>query len=122
MNEILQTKILPTTQGAAGVPRLRWTLAEFERLAELGFFTDEDHIELIGGELVPMAPRTACHETVRGDLLNSRAMRCLPQEVLTAGPLGWRVNEDTYLEPDCSSTPTLAGAKFPRCRRRRCCF
>jgi Uma2 family endonuclease len=113
MNEILQTKILPTTQGAAGVPRLRWTLAEFERLAELGFFTDEDHIELIGGELVPMAPRTACHETVRGDLLNSRAMRCLPQEVLTAGPLGWRVNEDTYLEPDFLLYPDACRRQVP---------
>lgn len=113
MNEILQTKILPTTQGAAGVPRLRWTLAEFERLAELGFFTDEDHIELIGGELVPMAPRTVCHETVRGDLLNSRAMRCLPQEVLTAGPLGWRLNEDTYLEPDFLLYPDACRRQVP---------
>ena len=64
MNEILQRKIRPTTQRTAGVPRLRWTLAEFERLAELGFFTDEEHIEPIGGELVPLAPKTVRHASV----------------------------------------------------------
>ena len=58
MNEIARiSKARPTTQVADGVPRVRWTLAEFERLTELGFFTEDDHIELIGGELVPMAPK-----------------------------------------------------------------
>jgi len=100
MHEILQRKILPTTQAAAGVPLPRWTLAEFERLAELGFFADEDHVELIGGELVPLAPKTVRHETVRGELLNSREMRGLPTDVGVAVALGWRLSEDTYLEPD----------------------
>src|SRR4029450_10165162 len=98
MTEILPAKVLPTTQAAAGVPRLRWTVAEFERLAVLGFFTDDDHIELIGGELVPLAPRTARHEAVRGQLLNSPGMRGLPVDVGVAATLGWRLNEDTYLE------------------------
>jgi hypothetical protein len=48
MNEVpREPKMRPT-------PRLRWALAGFERLAELGVFTEEDRIELIGGELVPM--------------------------------------------------------------------
>jgi len=34
---------------------LRWTLAEFERLIDLGIITENDRIELIQGELVPMA-------------------------------------------------------------------
>jgi Uma2 family endonuclease len=99
MDEVLQRKIRPTTQAAAGVPRLRWTLAEFERLAELGIFTEEDHIELIGGKLVPMAPRTVRHETMKGLLFN-RKLRRLPADVRIVAGLGWRLNEDTYLEPD----------------------
>jgi hypothetical protein len=40
MNEIPRVpKVRPTTQVADGVPRLLWTVADFERLAELGFFT-----------------------------------------------------------------------------------
>jgi Uma2 family endonuclease len=100
MHEILPRRILPTTRAADGVPRLRWTLAEFERMAELGFFVDEDHIELIGGELVPLAPKTVRHETMRGELGNCPAMRNLPDDVAAAAVLGWRLSEDTYLEPD----------------------
>jgi Uma2 family endonuclease len=113
MHELLQRKILPTTQGAAGVPRLRWTLAEFEQLAELGFFTDEDHLELIGGELVPLAPKTVRHETVRSELVNSRAMRRLPNDVGIAAALGWRINEDTYLEPDFLLYPEACKRDIP---------
>jgi hypothetical protein len=36
---------------------MRWTLAEFERLIEVGILTEEDRIELIRGELVPMSPK-----------------------------------------------------------------
>jgi Uma2 family endonuclease len=112
MNEVLQRKIRPTTQAAAGVPRLRWTLAEFERLAELGIFTEEDHIELIGGELVPKAPRTVRHETVRSEFLN-RKLRRLPEDVRIAVALGWRLNEDTYLEPDFLLYPEACEGDIP---------
>lgn len=100
MYEILPRKVLPTTQAADSVPRLRWTLAEFERMAELGFVAEEDRIELIGGDLVPLAPKTVRHETMRGELGNCPAMRKLPDDVAVAAVLGWRLSEDTYLEPD----------------------
>lgn len=35
-----------TTQAADGIPRMSWTLAEFERLAEIGILTEQDHVEL----------------------------------------------------------------------------
>jgi hypothetical protein len=42
MNEIArEPKSRPTTQVANGVPRLRWTLAEFERLIEVGILTED---------------------------------------------------------------------------------
>jgi Uma2 family endonuclease len=89
----------PTTQAAEGVPRLKWTLEEFERLGELGIFTDDDRIELIGGELVPMSPKGRRHETVRDEILNWIAER-LPKNVRFSSEIGWRPEGHTYLEPD----------------------
>ena len=99
MNEIpRQPKTRRTTQAAEGVPRLRWTLAEFERLAELGIFTEEDRIELIGGELVPMSPKGDRHEIVRSAILNW-LRRSLPDEFDLHVEPGWRPGGN-YCEPD----------------------
>jgi Uma2 family endonuclease len=75
MNEIARElrsgpKMRPTTQVADGVPRMRWTLAEFERLIEVGILTEDDRIELIQGELVPMAPKGNRHELVRDEIMD----------------------------------------------------
>ncbi|MET0194908.1 MAG: Uma2 family endonuclease [Hyphomicrobiaceae bacterium] len=88
----------PTTQAAEGVPRLKWTLAEFERLTELGILTEDDRIELIGGELVPMSPKGNRHEIVRGAIHNW-LRRNLPDEVDYHTEPGWRV-DGNYCEPD----------------------
>src|SRR5688572_13895954 len=102
-----------TTQAAEGVPRLRWTLAEFERLTELGIFTEEDRIELVGGELVPMSPKGNRHELVRDDLTDL-LIRQLPPEVRLASEIGWRPDADTYLEPDMLVYPrTFKGVTVP---------
>jgi Uma2 family endonuclease len=100
MNEIPRVlKTRPTTQVADGVPRLRWTVTEFERLAEFGFFTEDDRIELIGGELVPMAPKGNRHELVCGALHNW-LRRNLPPEVDYHPEPGWHADEANYFEPD----------------------
>jgi len=41
----------------------RFTLAEYHRLIELNFFHEDDHIELINGELIEMASKSTAHET-----------------------------------------------------------
>ena len=100
MNEIpRQPRVRPTTQAAEGVPRLRWTVAEFERLAELGIFTEEDRIELIGGELVPMSPKGNRHEIVRAALHNW-LRRNLPDAIDYHAEPGWRADGVNYCEPD----------------------
>jgi Uma2 family endonuclease len=100
MNELpLQPRVRPTTQAAEGVPRLRWTLAEFDRLTELGIFTEDDRIELIGGELVPMSPKGNRHENVKA-LLTDWMYRRLPSGLMLTVELGWRPDDNTYLEPD----------------------
>jgi Uma2 family endonuclease len=106
MNEIpREPRMRPTTQAAEGVPRLRWTVAEFERLAEVGVFTEDDRIELIGGELVPMSPKGNRHEVVRA-ALNNWLRRSLPQEFDYHGEPGWRADDANYFEPDFLIGPT----------------
>jgi Uma2 family endonuclease len=100
MNEFVQfPKSRATTQAADGVPRLRWTLEEFERLVEAGIFTRDDRIELIGGELIPMAAKGNRHELVRDELVNWMFRR-IPLDLRLSSEIGWRPNSETYLEPD----------------------
>ena len=41
----------------------RFTLDEYHKLAELGFFHEEERIELINGELIEMVSKGTAHET-----------------------------------------------------------
>jgi Uma2 family endonuclease len=106
MNEI--ARFLPksphsTTQVADGLPRLKWTLDEFEALSELGFFggleSERERLELVGGELIPMNAKGRRHEWVRGQLFLFLA-RALPAEFSIYGEPGWRPGGDLYLEPE----------------------
>jgi Uma2 family endonuclease len=47
----------------------RFTLPEYQKLAELGFFDADSHIELINGEIVEMAAKGRIHETCLRKLL-----------------------------------------------------
>ena len=88
-----------TTQAADGIPRMSWTLAEFERLAEIGILTEQDHVELVGGELIPTSPKGRRHEAVRGAILNWLRRELPPEFDLHVEP-GWRPHETDYVEPD----------------------
>jgi len=105
MNEIARPSPAPhaTTQAADGIPRLKWTLEEFEHLSQLGFFGGQDRprerLELIDGDLVVRAEKEAGHERVRGKLTMLLA-RALPAEVHIYSEPGWRPGGDRYLEPE----------------------
>ncbi len=47
----------------------RFTLDEYHRLGELGFFHEDDHIELINGEIIEMASKGTAYETCLRNLL-----------------------------------------------------
>ncbi|MEG4086341.1 Uma2 family endonuclease [Microcoleus sp. POL10_C6] len=47
----------------------RFTIAEYHRLTELGFFGEDDRVELINGELVKRAAKGTAHETCLRRLL-----------------------------------------------------
>ena len=69
------------------MPRLRWTLEEFERLAELGIFTEEDRIELIGGAGSDVAKGNR-HELVRSAILNWLRRICQTNSIFTSSRVG----------------------------------
>jgi Uma2 family endonuclease len=47
----------------------RFTLDEYHKLGELGFFHEDDHIELIRGEIIQMVSKGRVHETCLRNLL-----------------------------------------------------
>jgi len=51
----------------------RFTIEEYHRLAELGFFHEDDRIELIRGEIMQMAAKGTPHTTCCRDLLEALA-------------------------------------------------
>ena len=100
MNEIRPVpRQRATTQVADGLPRLAWTVEEFDTLAGHGFFTEDDRIELIGGDLVPMSPKGNRHEIVRGDFGRWLSDH-LPNDIKIYIEPGWRADPTHYLEPD----------------------
>ncbi len=103
MNEIAHPPQHRTTQTADGLPRLRWSLAEFERLSDLGFFGGiegpRERVELIDGELLPMHAKGGRHEWVRAEIHNCLGQLLGPDFRCYSEP-GWRPGGDLYLEPE----------------------
>ena len=46
-----------TTQAAEGMLRRRFTVEELEAMVAAGILGEDERIELIGGEVVPMSPK-----------------------------------------------------------------
>jgi Uma2 family endonuclease len=88
-----------TTTAAEGLPRRRFTVAEVEAMVAAGVMDENERVELIGGELVPMSPKGNQHEVVKTALLDLW-YRVRPNEVRLTPETTFRLSEDTYLEPD----------------------
>ena len=87
------------TRAAEGLPRRRFTVAEVEAMVAAGVMEEDERVELIGGELVPMSPKGNRHEVVK-IALNDRWVRARPGDCRIAQETTFRLGEDTYLEPD----------------------
>jgi Uma2 family endonuclease len=90
---------LPTTTAAEGLPRRRFTVAELEQMVAAGILDEDERIELIGGEVVPMSPKGNHHEVLK-TALNLYWARRLPDDLQFATETTFRLSPDTYLEPD----------------------
>ena len=87
------------TTAAEGLPRRRFTVAEVEGMVAAGVIGEDERVELIGGELVPMSPKGLRHEVVKTALLD-RWIRIRPEECRLTPETTFRLSADTYLEPD----------------------
>src|SRR5215475_1788457 len=100
MNEHLRGRDLPmTTQAGEGLMRRRWSVAEIEEMVKAGILGEDERFELIGGEVVPMSPKGIRHERVKGTLAEYWYRR-LPPHIGLVPETTFRLDEDTFVEPD----------------------
>jgi Uma2 family endonuclease len=99
-----------TTTAAEGLPRRRFTVAELEQMTAAGILDEDERIELIGGEIVPMSPKGNQHEILK-IALNLHWARILPNDLQFATETTFRLTPDTYLEPDFVFYPKATGIR-----------
>jgi Uma2 family endonuclease len=99
-----------TTNAAEGLPRRYFTFAELEEMTAAGILREDERIELIGGEIVPMSPRGDHHEVVKTALTIYWVPK-LPSDLLFTTETTFRMNDDTYFEPDFVFYPKEGGWK-----------
>jgi Uma2 family endonuclease len=93
------TSVASVTRAAEGLPRRRFTVAEVEAMVAAGVMKEDERVELIGGELVPMSPKGNRHELVK-KALNRRWMQRIPDDIELIPETTFRLSLDTYVEPD----------------------
>jgi Uma2 family endonuclease len=97
--ELRDRDLEPLTQAAEGLPRRRFTVSELEAMVAAGILDEDERIELIGGEVVPMSPKGNRHEIMKAALLEYWLER-LPKRFRLIPETTFRLSPDTYLEPD----------------------
>ena len=90
---------MAVTRAAEGLERRAFTVAAFERMAEFGIIGDDERLELIGGEVVPMSAKGSRHEVLKTSI-NFHWGRVCPDGYMFSPETGLRLDEHTYLEPD----------------------
>jgi len=71
---------------------------------------EDERVELIGGELVPMSPKGNQHEVVKSALVDPW-IRSRPDDCRLTQETTFRLSEDTYLEPDVVIYPRTSGLR-----------
>jgi Uma2 family endonuclease len=101
MNEHLQLQAIQpaTTQAAEGMPRRAWSVAEIEAMVQAGIIPEDERIELIGGEVVPMLVKGGRHEWVK-TVLNHHFQKTVVEDLWVAQETTLRLDDYSFLEPD----------------------
>jgi Uma2 family endonuclease len=84
---------------ADGWPRRAFTVAEVERMVDLGVIERDERFELIGGEIVPMAPKGLLHEVLKTVLIE-HWIKAKPDHIMLTPETTFRISDMTYVEPD----------------------
>ncbi len=79
--------------------RRRWSVAEIEAMVQAGVIEEDERLELIGGEVVPMSPKGNRHELLKTSLTRLWSKQA-PDDIFLAQETTFRLDEDTFLEPD----------------------
>ena len=96
----MNVRVAPrSTRAAEGLPRRRFTVAEVEAMVAAGVMDEDERVELIGGEFVPMSPKGSRHEVLKIALNEFWSLR-RPNSCRIAQETTFRLSLDTYLEPD----------------------
>jgi Uma2 family endonuclease len=98
------------TSAAEGLPRRRFTVAEVEAMVAAGVMEEDERVELIGGELVPMSRKGLEHEVLKKALLRIW-YRVASDDIDLVPETTFRLSEDTYLEPDVIIYPRTSGLR-----------
>ncbi len=74
----------------------RWTRKEYDRLIEIGFFDEDEPVELVGGQLIVAEPKSTGH---------SVALQLAAEALRRAFGGGWTVRVQDPIAPDDESEP-----------------
>jgi Uma2 family endonuclease len=103
------------TRAAEGLSRRAFTIADLERMEEAGIIAPDERLELIGGEIVPMAAKGNRHESLKVAIARFWGRFC-PASHVVAQETGLRLDDHNYVEPDFvvfSRTTLLKNLKGP---------
>ena len=84
---------------ALPMPRFRFTVEEYEQMAQVGILTEEDRVELIGGEIVAMSPIGARHAYSVTALIELLVLQ-KPADVTVTAQNPIRLPDDSEPQPD----------------------
>lgn len=90
---------IPVTRAAEGLDRRAFTIADLERMAEIGIIAPDERLELVGGEIVPMSPKGDRHEAIKLAIVRLWG-RCCPPDFVFAPEAALRLDPRNYFEPD----------------------
>ncbi|MCD2471937.1 Uma2 family endonuclease [Jiella sp. MQZ9-1] len=79
--------------------RRAFTVAEIDAMVRTRNMDEHEHVELIGGELVPMSSKGIRHERLK-TFVNMELARQLPSGIAFTPETTFRLSVDTFLEPD----------------------
>jgi Uma2 family endonuclease len=88
-----------TTRFAEGWPRRRFTVAEIWAMVKAGIMDENEPVELLEGELVPMASKKNRHEIWKRELTRL-IIQATPREIAVAVEPSLYLSDITFTEPD----------------------
>ncbi|MCU0882073.1 MAG: Uma2 family endonuclease [Hyphomonadaceae bacterium] len=87
------------TRGGEGQDRRGFAVADVMRMIEMGIVGEDEAIELIDGEILPLAPETSRHVLIKNRLARVLG-RTLPLDLFVATDSTLYLSERTFVEPD----------------------